>query len=206
MARRGDQLREHILWTAKEVFLELGFARASMDEVASRASTSKRSLYAHYANKEQLFLAVIELVRGLFVARIRTPPDYSAKPIEAVTLFLARYLEALLYEPSVQMIRITMAELAILPEGAAKQHEVLFVEAETRLTRYLKASYTLSARGAAEIAQRLIADLVFARFTRALFGIEELIEAFDAAALSPKIDVRGIRRAVTDALGDATSR
>jgi hypothetical protein len=37
MARRGDALREHILWVAKEVFLELGFERASMDDVGSRA-------------------------------------------------------------------------------------------------------------------------------------------------------------------------
>src|SRR5450755_3901656 len=44
MARRGDKLREHILWIAKEVFLEMGFERASMDLVARRAETSKRSL------------------------------------------------------------------------------------------------------------------------------------------------------------------
>ncbi|MET0427351.1 MAG: helix-turn-helix domain-containing protein, partial [Microvirga sp.] len=60
MARRGVQLREHILWTAKDVFLELGFERTSMDEVAGRAATSKRTLYAHFESKEKLFLAVIE--------------------------------------------------------------------------------------------------------------------------------------------------
>jgi hypothetical protein len=31
MARRGEKLSEHILWTAKNVFLEMGFERASMD-------------------------------------------------------------------------------------------------------------------------------------------------------------------------------
>ena len=39
MTRRGDQLREHLLWTAKDVFLELGFERASMDVVAARADS-----------------------------------------------------------------------------------------------------------------------------------------------------------------------
>jgi len=61
MARRGDKLREHILWIAKDVFLEMGFERASMDVVAARAETSKRSLYAHFESKEKLFLAVIDL-------------------------------------------------------------------------------------------------------------------------------------------------
>ena len=70
MARRGDKLREHILWTAKDVFLEMGFERASMDVVAGRAETSKRTLYAHFESKEKLFLAVIELVRGLFLGRL----------------------------------------------------------------------------------------------------------------------------------------
>ena len=71
MARRGDKLREHILWTAKDVFLEMGFERASMDVVASRAETSKRSLYAHFNSKEKLYLAVIDLVRGLFLSKLR---------------------------------------------------------------------------------------------------------------------------------------
>ena len=51
-----------------------------MDVVASRAETSKRSLYAHFESKEKLFLAVIELVRGLFLSRLRMPGDYSEKP------------------------------------------------------------------------------------------------------------------------------
>ena len=34
---RGDQLSEHILWIAKNVFLEVGFERASMDVIAARA-------------------------------------------------------------------------------------------------------------------------------------------------------------------------
>ena len=90
MARRGDKLREHILWIAKEVFLEMGFERASMDEVATRAETSKRSLYAHFESKEKLFLAVIGLVRGLFLGRLKMPGDYSDKPAEALAMFCGR--------------------------------------------------------------------------------------------------------------------
>jgi AcrR family transcriptional regulator len=203
MARRGDQLREHILWTAKEVFLELGFERASMDEVARRASTSKRSLYAHYDNKEALFAAVIELVRGLFLLRIRMPRDYADKPIEAITQFLARYLESMLYEPAVQLFRVTTAEIARFPNGAAQHHDVLFGEVEKRLGHYLKSTYALSVRASAEQAQRLIARVLYPRFPRALFGLEDLVTELDATTLSPKIDVRAIRRLVTDEIGDA---
>jgi len=200
MARRGDQLREHILWAGKEVFLEMGFERASMDLVASRASTSKRSLYAHYESKEKLFLAVIDLVRGLFLARIKQPGDYSAKPAEALVGFCARYLEALLYESSVRMLRISMAETARFPEGAAKHYEVMFGEALTRLSAYLKATFGLGARASGEAAQRLLAQLLFPRFPRALFGLEDLIQGFDEQVLSPEIDLKPIRKAVAELL------
>jgi AcrR family transcriptional regulator len=206
MARRGDKLREHILWVAKEVFLEMGFERASMDEVASRGKTSKRSLYAHFENKDKLFLAVIDLVRGLFLGRLKMPDDYSAKPVEALTLFCGRYLEAMLYEASVQLIRITTAETARFPEGAAQHYDTMFIEVETRLARYLKATFQLSARASAEAAQRLLGRVLFPRFPRALFGLDDLVEAFDDTALSPQIDLRVVRVAVVELLASLPAK
>jgi AcrR family transcriptional regulator len=200
MARRGDALREHILWVAKGVFLELGFERASMDEVASRAQTSKRSVYAHFASKEKLFLAVIELVRGLFLSRIKEPAAYSEKPAEALEAFCARYLEAVLYESSVQLLRISMAETTRFPEGAAKHHNVVFTEVTARVSSYLKATFGLSARASSEAAQRLIARLLFPCLPRALFGLDDLVEEFDEHALSPKIDVKAVRKVVAEVL------
>lgn len=206
MARRGDQLRDHILWVAKDVFLEMGFERASMDEVASRAETSKRSLYAHFETKDKLFLAVIELVRGLFLARLNTPDDYAANPAEALTLFCGRYLEAMLYEASVRLTRITIAETARFPEAAAQHHDVVFAEVETRLARYLKTTFGLSIRASAEAAQRLLGQVLFPRFPRALFGLDELVERFDDTALSPKIDLRAVRRAVAELLASLPAK
>ncbi len=206
MARRGDELREHILWAAKDVFLELGFERASMDEVANRAKTSKRSLYAHFENKDALFLAVIELVRGLFLARLKQPQDYAAKPAEALALFCARYLEAMLYEASVQLVRITLAESTRFPAGAAQHHDTMFAEVERRIADYLRASVGVSARAASEAAQRLIGQILYPRFARALFGLEALVADFDDRALSPLIDLRPIRRAVGELLDSLAAK
>ena len=41
MSRRGDKLREHILEAAKDVFLEMGFERASMDVVCQPSGNLK---------------------------------------------------------------------------------------------------------------------------------------------------------------------
>jgi AcrR family transcriptional regulator len=206
MARRGEKLREHILWIAKDVFLEMGFERASMDAVASRAATSKRSLYAHFESKEKLFLAVIELVRGLFLSKLKLPGDYSGKPAEALVMFCGRYLEILLYQGSIRMCRVSMAESERFPEGAAAYFDVLFIEVHARTNAYLKATFELSARASADAAQRLLGQVLHPRFTRALFGMDELAASFDDDALAPGFDLKPIRKAVADLIESLPKR
>ncbi len=200
MARRGELLREHILFIAKDVFLELGFERTSMDVIAKRAETSKRSLYAYFESKEKLFLAVIELVRGLFLLRLRQPGDYSEKPVEALTLFCGRYLEILLYQASVQMIRISLAETAKFPEQSAQYFDQLFTQVHARLCVYLKTTFRLSAGGSSEAAHRLLGLLLYPRLARALFGIDPLATNFDREAVIPNIDLKPIRRVVSEVI------
>ena len=198
MARRGNELRKHILWTAKDAFLEFGFERTSMDEIAARAATSKRSLYAHFESKENLFLAVIELVRGLFRDTLRSPGDYPGQPAEALVMFCARYLEILLYESSVQMLRVSMAEAARFPEGAARYFEVMFEEVRTRLGTYLETTFSLSEAAGNQAAQCLLSQILYPRLLRALFGIDPLAKSFNAETLSPNFDLTPIRKAVAD--------
>jgi AcrR family transcriptional regulator len=198
MARRGDKLREHILWVAKEVFLEMGFERASMDEVASRAETSKRSLYAHFESKEKLFLAFVELVRGLFLHKLKTPGDYSEKPAEALVMFCGRYLEMLLYEANTRMCRLCMAEASRFPEGSVQYFDVVFTEVEKRLSAYLKTTFGLPAKASAEAARRLLGQILYPRFPRALFGIDKLGKSLDMYAIASDFDLRPIRKAVAE--------
>src|ERR1700722_3041762 len=196
MARRGEKLTEHILWAAKDVFLEMGFERASMDVVASRAKTSKRSLYAHFKSKEKLFLAVIELVRGLFLSKLRMPADYSDKPVDALSMFCGRYLEILLYQGSIRMIRVSMAEAERFPEQAARYFDVLFTQVHARLSAYLKITFSLTTRASAESANSLLGQVLYPKFPRALLGIDRLPKSFDHEALSPNFDLKPIRKSV----------
>ena len=201
MGRRGDQLRDHILWTAKDVFLEQGFERTSMDVVASRAETSKRSLYAHFESKEKLFLAVINLVRGLFLGRLGMPGDYPGRPADVLAAFCGRYLEILLYEGSIQMMRLSMAESTRFPEGAAEYFGVVFAEVHTRLSAYLEATFAVSAKSGGELARKLLGQILHPRLPRALFGLDKLATSFDPDALSPNFDLSQVREAVADVVG-----
>lgn len=52
--------RLSILEAAAEVFCRQGFAGASIDEIASAACVSRQTVYNHYREKDNLFMAVVE--------------------------------------------------------------------------------------------------------------------------------------------------
>ncbi|MGF1589937.1 MAG: TetR/AcrR family transcriptional regulator, partial [Pleurocapsa sp.] len=54
--------REQILQGAMQVFLQQGYAGASMDRVAEVAKVSKNTIYNHFQDKEGLFTALIEQI------------------------------------------------------------------------------------------------------------------------------------------------
>ncbi|KQV66263.1 TetR/AcrR family transcriptional regulator [Rhizobium sp. Root1220] len=64
--------RKQILDGARRVFMKLGFDAASMNDVTRDAGVSKGTLYVYFANKEELFTAMIESERAAFVASMRT--------------------------------------------------------------------------------------------------------------------------------------
>jgi AcrR family transcriptional regulator len=197
MARRGDELREHILWTAKDVFLEMGFERASMDVVAERAATSKRSLYAHFESKDKLFLAIVNLVRELYLGRLKTPGDYAEDTAEAVVLFCGRFLQLLLWGPRLRACRLGIAEAGRLPEASAQFYDAIFDTTHERLAAFLTERCQLAPPASTDIAHELLGRTVYPRLVRALFGVEELLnERPDEASIAADLDLAPIRRAV----------
>jgi TetR/AcrR family transcriptional regulator, mexJK operon transcriptional repressor len=55
----SEQKQTAIVQAARHLFLRDGFARTSVDAIAEEAGVSKRTIYNHYRDKEQLFLSVI---------------------------------------------------------------------------------------------------------------------------------------------------
>jgi AcrR family transcriptional regulator len=209
MARRGDELRRHILWAAKDVFLEMGFERASMDVVSTRAGTSKRSVYAHFESKDKLFLAVVDLVRERYLGRLGTPADYTdggggdgeeggdgGDAAEAVVLFCGRFLQLLLWEPALRTCRLGIAEAERLPEASARYHGAIFRATHERLAAFLVERCHVAPAAGGDIAHHLLGRTVHPRLFRALLGVEEpLREQPDEASIAEDIDLAPIREA-----------
>lgn len=57
---RSRQKRQQIIDAAGKRFLDSGYGATSMDTIAAEAGVSKRTVYAHFDNKEALFIAVID--------------------------------------------------------------------------------------------------------------------------------------------------
>ncbi|HEY3503501.1 MAG TPA: TetR/AcrR family transcriptional regulator [Actinocatenispora sp.] len=192
--RRGEHLRRHVLFTAKDVFLEAGYERASMDTVAARAGTSKRSLYAHFESKDKLFLAVLDLVRELYLDNLGTPDAYADEPAEAVALFCGRFLQLVTWEPQVRICRLSIAAAGRLPASAVAYHDAMFASTHGRLTAYLTERWGLP--DAAAPAGDLLTRAVLPRLFRTLLAVDEPISREAApgeAALTDDVDLAAIR-------------
>jgi AcrR family transcriptional regulator len=196
MARRGTELSEHILFEAKNVFLEMGFERASMDEIANRAKTSKRSLYAHFESKEKLYFAIIDLARKIFLGRLKMPGDYAQTPNEALVKFCGRLQEILIYTWTIKMCRLSMAVVERFPEDSAQYSEVIFTMPVERLSSYIKQEFGYSSKLSSNAAHALLNTVVYPRFQRALFGLEPLLKNLDDETINPDFDLEQIRKAV----------
>lgn len=201
MARRGSELREHILWTAKDVFLQMGYERASMDAVAAQASTSKRSLYAHFESKEKLFLAVVDFTRGLYLGGLKTPGEYSDDPDEAVVLFCGRFLQSLLQDHAVRTTRLGIAAADRLPEAAEQYYDAIFAETHERLSAYLTEQYQLTPKASTEIAYQLVGRTMYPRLVAALFGVGGPLKSHaDETKIATDVDLKPIRALVASLL------
>jgi TetR/AcrR family transcriptional regulator, mexJK operon transcriptional repressor len=92
----GDK-GELIIGAARDAFLERGYDGVSMDEVANRAGVAKQTVYARYASKDALFLAVAESLQGKMLSAVSAAESL---PIRDRLQHIARELLDLVLDPS----------------------------------------------------------------------------------------------------------
>jgi AcrR family transcriptional regulator len=109
---------EPILMAAKDAFIENGFANTSMDDVALRASTTKRTVYNNYGSKERLLEAVIDHAIELFEAAV------PALRTESTNAELAKFcdvaLQLVTWRAAIGLQRMVIAEGTSFPHLTQK--------------------------------------------------------------------------------------
>nr|MEA2798182.1 hypothetical protein [Phenylobacterium sp.] len=110
-----DARREIILDVAQDVFLEEGFANASMSTIAARLGGSKGTLYNYFKSKDDLFTAYVER-RCLW----QQDEVFGLKPGETPEQALQRiarsFLAHVINETTLRNFRLIVAEAERTPE------------------------------------------------------------------------------------------
>ncbi|MGB8714662.1 MAG: TetR/AcrR family transcriptional regulator [Onishia taeanensis] len=133
---RGVARRERLLDAARDVFLEQGYAGASVNEVVARAGGSLATLYKQFGNKEGLFTAAMERHIATAWAVLEEGRRDRQAP-EQVLYELGRRMLALVFDPGV--IRLVRG-LAFEAERAPELGE-LFLTRGPDQTRQALATY-----------------------------------------------------------------
>jgi AcrR family transcriptional regulator len=87
---RADR-REQLVDTAQEVFVSLGFAAASMDDVAERAGVTKPVIYDHFGSKDGLLTAVVGRLGDQMLTETAAAVVSAEGPREALEQGLTAY-------------------------------------------------------------------------------------------------------------------
>jgi AcrR family transcriptional regulator len=110
-----DQRRELILDVAQSVFLEEGFANASMSTIAARLGGSKGTLYNYFKSKDDLFNAYVER-RCLWQDEIFALPLDNEAPDETLRRIGRAYLTRVLTDFNLRNFRLIASEAERAPD------------------------------------------------------------------------------------------
>lgn len=107
--------REAILEAARAVFLERGYAGATIDAVVERSGGSKATVYALFGNKEGLFAALAADCADRIAASIRAlAPGHTVE--DSLRSLGRAYLETILSRERLAIFRLVAGESGRLPE------------------------------------------------------------------------------------------
>jgi TetR/AcrR family transcriptional regulator, mexJK operon transcriptional repressor len=101
----GDKA-QLIIAGAREAFLEKGYDGVSMDEVANRAGVAKQTVYARYASKDALFLAVVESVQGRMLSAVSAAGPHAIR--DRLHRIARELLDVVLDSSSLSLSRIAL--------------------------------------------------------------------------------------------------
>jgi AcrR family transcriptional regulator len=140
-AAETARLEGRLLDAAERVFVERGYARATMDAIAKAAGASRKTIYARYANKAEVLTAVVN--RLLDAAMAPHQEDMRTRPTgrepRSLLLQIARELASLSEAPHVAGInRLILAEALQVPDLTR-----LFLDLHARAADDVQASLEL---------------------------------------------------------------
>jgi AcrR family transcriptional regulator len=120
-----QELRRAILDAAADLFLEQGYERFSMRQVAERIGYSATTLYRHFADKDELLFAVVDQGFARFGEALAAAANSTTDPVERLQALGRAYVRfgrenAVHY----QMMFMQRADYLTSPAGESEEPRV----------------------------------------------------------------------------------
>lgn len=93
--RRTKETRDLLLRSAETIFVRDGYEGAELGEIASLAGRTKGAIYAHFENKEDLFIALFAERMTLYADRMREMLASSTSTEQSLQIFRKFYVGTL---------------------------------------------------------------------------------------------------------------
>lgn len=113
-AERAAETREALIEAARPLFAAQGFADIALEAIVRAAGVTRGALYHHFADKTELFAAVLEKVEGELAARMGEAISASNQtdPVEVMRLGAEFWLDVS-SDPEVQRIALIDAPVVL---------------------------------------------------------------------------------------------
>jgi AcrR family transcriptional regulator len=137
--RRKDARPQELLAAALDVFVERGFAATRLEDVAKRAGVSKGTLYLYFANKEELFKAMVRetIVPALGEAE-QSIADFAGPSGDLLRTILLSWWERYGCTKLAGVTKLMMAEAGNFPELTRFYNEEVIDRANAMIARILE--------------------------------------------------------------------
>ena len=118
LPNRQSQRLAAILGAAERVFLEKGYERGSLDDVARQANASKATIYAHFGNKLGLLRAILQSRVSQITEPLKAAETAHAPVRDVLEEFGCNFLRTLLSPGPIKFYRLMVAEGVNFPDLA----------------------------------------------------------------------------------------
>ncbi len=129
--------REQILEGARRVFIEMGFDAASMNDITRAAGVSKGTIYVYFANKEELFEALIEDERKKMFSDMFAVLEQGGDLRETLIRYGMAFATKLTSDKVVMAQRTVIGICERIPELGARFYERGPMQGHAKLTAFL---------------------------------------------------------------------
>ena len=137
--RRAEERPQELLDSALSVFVERGYAAASMDEIAKRAGVTKGTLYLYFPGKVELLKSVVRqalivnLTEAQSIASHHTGGNWAL-----LSLFLTEFTQRISRTSISGIPKLIISESGNFPEIAKFYYEEVVQQGQRLITDILK--------------------------------------------------------------------